>query len=284
MKHRLSLSGEAFPSLPTEFDAVGLVRPEFLLRSVGQHITREDGQRVVADYMHRLVADAGSLPIWYRCSDLWSDEAATLDGIDEVLVEENPIIGVRGLRRLLQYPRAFEMEIQTVRTAIRDAPNVHLIFPFVMDGEQFAKASEMVRDFGWTNRIGAMVEIPSAAILCSELVAAGASNLMIGLNDLSSLTLGVSRDPQAKTHPVVWDLIGQVGAACGDVEWGVAGSMTADVYRHAAASGVPYVTLHYAELPDLLGTDAQLLPDRGFVAQVKADTRRRFAAVRKSAS
>ena len=277
MERRLSLSGERFPTGVAGLDGIGLVRPEFLLRAAGEHITCAGVRSQMEDYLRGLIEDARGAPVWYRCTDLWSDEVNALAGVEEVVQEENPAIGLRGVRRHLRFQDSFRLEVEAVLSAVGAASNVHMLFPFVTDAEQFAIARDIVRDFGWTNRIGAMVEIPSAALCCEDLIQAGATNLLIGLNDLGSLTLGGARDHRAKLHPAVWALIGRLAAACGSVEWGVGGSMTPEILRRAEEFGVPYVTLHYAELPDLLGVDPELLPMRDFVAEVKAETRRRRA-------
>jgi phosphoenolpyruvate-protein kinase (PTS system EI component) len=276
MRQRLSLSGEIPPAAIMErFEGVGLIRSEYLVRSQGRFITRPEAQQHLADYLRKVATACPSGPIWYRTTELTSQEANTLDGVDRVYHEADFMKGRRGVRRALELPDAFETEVRVVAEVARDHPNLHLLLPFVRDAADFSFATALLERVDWPNRFGSMIEIPSALLETDKLISLGATNLMLGLNDLSSLLTGTSRqDQDMKLHPSVWWAVETLRDAAGPtVEWGVAGNLSQPVLERAEITGVPYVSMHYSELPQLLGVPADELPDLDLVKRTKAYTR-----------
>jgi hypothetical protein len=76
-----------------------------------------------------------------------------------------------------------------------------------------------------------------------------------------------------KLHPAVWWHIDRLHAVDGRTEWGLAGTLTPAILAAASHSGVPYVTVHYSELPDILGTDPRTLSDLNLVREIKTQCR-----------
>jgi signal transduction protein with GAF and PtsI domain len=283
-KVRLSLSGEHPSSdLLAGFDGIGLLRSEFILRKVRAYITLSRAQEALARYVADIAKAVYPAPLWYRTTDLWTDEANVLDGVDVVMAEWNPIVGFRGLRRGLRYPEAFRTEIGLVTEVAQSHPNLHVLFPFVGDADEFGQAVDVLDNCGWPNRFGSMVEVPSAALDVERLVQRGASNLLVGINDLTCLVRGADRGSgfDQKLHPAVWWHIDQLHAIDNRAEWGIGGTLTSEILAAAARNQVPYVTVHYAELPNVLGTDPATLPEIGLVPEIKKETRKLISAVKK---
>lgn len=276
MKVRLSLSGEdpTLGSLPC-FDGVGLVRGEFLLREMNSNILQVGMGDHLERYLHKISLKFASLPVWYRLADLWSDEARLLRGNADIGDEANPMLGLRGCRRGLKNIDHLRVEVDALIRAWSANHDIHLMFPFIRDAHEFKTMREVVRSLGWKGRIGSMIEIPSAAFCAKEIVDAGAENLMVGLNDLSCLLLGQERGGNAaKTHPAMEHILGMISkVAQSPVEWGVAGSMTKEIVTHLDKFPLSYVSVHYSELPELLGTPEECLPEVGHVAAVKKKDR-----------
>ncbi|MEU3563672.1 putative PEP-binding protein [Kitasatospora sp. NPDC006786] len=282
MRHLLSLSGEVPPaSLAARFDGIGLIRSEYVLRAEGHFITTAHAQRALAGYLAAVMASCPQAPVWYRTSEMTSQEANTLIGVDERYDEADFIKGRRGIRRALELPGAFETELRVVAEIAQDHPNLHLLVPFVRDASDFGFAVDMLDSAGWPNRFGSMVEIPSLLLDIPEVLAMGASNLLLGLNDLSSLLTGTSREftgTDMKLHPSVWSVVNRVREQVGtSSDWGVAGNFGKSVLERAEDAGVPYASEHYSELPALHGLDPDDLPDLDFVSRTKAFTRRQIA-------
>jgi pyruvate,water dikinase len=108
-----------------------------------------------------------------------------------------------------------------------------------------------VRRHGLTNRVGAMIEVPSAALCVGDFVDAGAACLVVGLNDLTGLVLGASRTAMDfdYSHPAIWHLVEYVWNVAQDrtVDFRIAGNYpdTLVTDRH----GIPLDawTVHYAD-------------------------------------
>ncbi len=273
MRLRIALSGESVtPETLNPFDGVGLLRSEFVLRRIRAEITEPDAAETVARYVAGVADAAAPGPVWYRSSDLWSDEANYLRGADPSISESNPIIGRRGQRR--RGPLATEIEVVT-RVA-RSHPNLHWLVPFAALPSEFEEVLSLLSAAGWPNRVGCMLEVPSAILDSSLFASAGATNLLVGLNDLTSLLFGAERNSELhnKLHPTLWRLIDSLHSLPAECEWGIAGSMSPDIIATARVHDVPYAAVHYSELPEVLGIAASSLPDLGLVAEIKGRRKR----------
>lgn len=275
MDFRVSLSGERADEPPVRsMSGVGLLRGEFLFRDREVYVTHAEACADLAKYVAAVCAAFADKPVWYRLSDFWSDEANVLAGNTHVLDETNPIIGVRGVRRILAYPDDACLEIDAVASVATRHANLHMLLPFVQDGDEMADAVHLCRQAGWRGRIGSMLEIPSAIFNATDIVKAGATNLLVGLNDLTSLLLARERGPnEMKLHSAVWKAIAMIEQTVGGMEWGIAGSLSRAIVERAQAHDIPYVSVHYAELPSVLGAPAAELADMDLVKRVKDKTR-----------
>jgi phosphoenolpyruvate-protein kinase (PTS system EI component) len=277
LRLRLALGGEAVDGLGVlPFEAVGLVRGEFILRERCESLRLPGAAAALARYLDRVAREFRGRDVWYRLADLWSDEAATLRGTPPHLREHNPMLGLRGIRRGLADPEILEVELSLLAELGRDHPNLHMLVPYVEDADQFALIAERAAAAGHPNRIGSMLEIPAALLDASSFVRAGATNLLIGLNDLSCLMLGRDRGPlEIKLHPTLWRVVEEVRQALPDIfDWGIAGKMNAAVLQRAKDAGVPYACVHYADASALAGLPAQAFPHADHVTRVKNITER----------
>jgi phosphoenolpyruvate-protein kinase (PTS system EI component) len=265
--------------LAERFSAVGMIRSEYLLREINQSITVASARQRVADYTRAVARLFAPAPVWYRTSEFTTEEANVMEGVDRRYVEADFMKGRRGLRRALELPAAFDLELRTVAEVARDLPNLHILVPFVRDADDFGFAVDALERAGWPNGFGSMVEIPSALLEIEKFVSAGATNLTLGLNDLTSLLIGTSRqDGDHKLHPSLWWAVDTLAAAVGSrCEWGIAGNLATPVLARAEQAKPDYVSLHYHELPTLIGIAPSELPDLGHVARTKELTRRRIA-------
>lgn len=279
MDIKISLSGESVNQyLVDKFSAVGMIRGEYLLRFNDEHITMKSCQDKLQEYVSSIAKAFYPKPVWYRCIELWSDEANTLQGNDLVLHETNPIVGLRGLRRAFQTKDTFETEINLIKEVAEEYDNLNIIFPFVGDADEFARGVNLLDRVKWPNRIGTMLEIPSAILDTPKFVKEGASNLMIGMNDLSCLMLGAARISgyDNKRHRAMWQAVDYVKQNAKGVEWGIAGNLNKEFIEEAKKKDVPYLSLHYFDLENTMGILPDLLPDKNFVRKTKDKTRARI--------
>ena len=131
----------------------------------------------------------------------------------ESLKEFNPMMGHRGSRLDITYPEIAVMQTNAIISAACNVkkegiePVVEIMLPLIMDKKEFVYIRNIVekeikrvlekRGMALSYQIGAMIEVPRAAILADEL-ASVCDFFSFGTNDLTQLTFGFSRDDAAK--------------------------------------------------------------------------------------
>lgn len=120
--------------------------------------------------------------------------------------EQNPMMGLRGVRLLLQRPELLVMQVRAIaratvalRAAGRD-PRPEIMVPFIADAAEFDEAARLIEqtlaEFNLSLPYGAMAEIPRFAEAAGEVAAQprAAAFLSFGTNDLTQFVWGFSRD------------------------------------------------------------------------------------------
>jgi pyruvate,orthophosphate dikinase len=127
--------------------------------------------------------------------------------------EDNPMLGIRGVRLAVMRPGLYAMQVRALLDAVRarhDAggrPIVEVMIPLTVSAAELALARSWVvaaaDELGVTDTllIGTMVETPRAALVADAL-ARVADFFSFGTNDLTQMTFGFSRDDvEAKMMP-----------------------------------------------------------------------------------
>jgi pyruvate,orthophosphate dikinase len=123
--------------------------------------------------------------------------------------EQNPMLGLRGIRLGILYPAIIDMQVRAILTAALDLQREgvdvrpEIMVPLVGHANEmkFAReriertAREVLQDAGAEvhHKIGTMIEIPRAALTADE-IARDAEFFSFGTNDLTQTTFGYSRD------------------------------------------------------------------------------------------
>ncbi|GAA4899770.1 pyruvate phosphate dikinase [Stackebrandtia albiflava] len=117
--------------------------------------------------------------------------------------EQNPMLGLRGVRLGLVIPGLYEMQVRAIAMAARQLradggdPRPEIMIPLVADAAELAlvrAATEAVlAEVGESAPVGTMIEVPRAAVTASE-IAAHADFFSFGTNDLTQMGWGFSRD------------------------------------------------------------------------------------------
>jgi phosphoenolpyruvate-protein phosphotransferase len=203
-------------------DGIGLYRTEFAF--VGDVLPDEDAQERI--YSEAAEAAQGR-PIIFRTLDVGGDKDVPLLGLEQ---EQNPFLGIRGVRFSLARPDLLAAQLRALgRTAAR-YPNVRVMVPMVTVLDELDQVRALVPDANY--ELGAMVEVPAAAILAAE-IAAAADFLSVGTNDLTQYVLAVDRTSERvatlydELNPAVLRLLHGIATAarqagtdvgvCGDV-------------------------------------------------------------------
>ena len=202
-------------------DGVGLFRTEFLYMEE-EELPTEDAQFAV---YRKLVEHMGNRPVVLRTLDIGGDKKLPCLPLPE---EPNPFLGKRALRLCFERKDLFCTQL---RAALRASAfgNLWIMFPMVGSMEDFRRAKELLlaccedlRQSGVPVAdhvpVGAMIEIPSIALLADKLVEE-ADFVSIGTNDLTQYLTASDRMNQSVAeyyqsyHPAVFRTIGIIADA-----------------------------------------------------------------------
>jgi phosphotransferase system enzyme I (PtsI) len=181
-------------------DGVGLYRTEFLfLRHKG--LPSEDEQ---FNAYRDVVLGMGGAPVTIRTLDLGADKADAAGLV--IRGEENPALGVRGVRLSLRHPAVFTTQIRAILRAACYGP-VRVLVPMVTQPDELIAVRTLFKlarqelkreniDLPEKLALGAMIEVPAAAINVRALLE-HADFLAIGTNDLAQYVLAADRGNDA---------------------------------------------------------------------------------------
>lgn len=189
----------------------------------------------LAQGIAKLAAPFHPKPVILRLSDFKSNEYAHLIGGAEFeLVEENPMLGLRGASRYTsdRYRDGFALECRAIRRVreVIGLRNLVVMVPFCRSPAEAGRVLAEMARHGLVRgedglQVYMMCEIPANIILAEEF-AAQFDGFSIGSNDLTQLVLGVDRD-SAELAPLF------------DERDAAVMRMIADVIRRAHACGIP---------------------------------------------
>ncbi len=135
----------------------------------------------------------------------------------EQLHESNPMLGHRGCRLSITYPEILDMQVTAIieaaircqKEGIKVLPEI--MHPLTIDRKELqileqqtrSVADNLIKQAGikLSYLVGTMIEIPRAALLADQL-AEVAEFFSFGTNDLTQMTLGLSRDDAGRFLPV----------------------------------------------------------------------------------
>ena len=213
-------------------EGIGLLRTELIFMA---HSQAPDVATQEAEY-RRVLDGLGGRPLVVRTLDVGGDKPLPYWPI---AAEENPFLGVRGVRLTLQRPQVMEDQLRALLRSAEGRP-LRIMFPMVGQIHEWREAKAMVErlleEIPVSDlQLGIMVEVPSAALLAPQL-AREVDFFSIGTNDLTQYTLAIDRGHPSLSaqadglHPAVLRLIDMtVRAAHAEGKWvGVCGELAAD--------------------------------------------------------
>ncbi|AJQ95112.1 phosphoenolpyruvate--protein phosphotransferase [Gynuella sunshinyii] len=224
-------------------EGVGLFRSEFIYMDHPQEPTIEQQQ---AEYARVLDGLGEGKPLIVRTLDIGGDKPLPYMPMDE---EENPFLGLRGIRLSLRYPRTLIHQLHALLRAAAGRP-LRIMFPMVTDIQEWrdikALFDQVVADYPDAQvELGIMIEVPSAAMM-ADIFAREVDFFSVGTNDLTQYALAIDRghpelSRQADSiHPAVLRLIDTtVRAAQQHGIWvGVCGELASDPLGAAILTGL----------------------------------------------
>jgi phosphotransferase system enzyme I (PtsP) len=216
-------------------EGVGLYRSEFPFLVRDTFPTEEEQFQIYI----RIAEAMGGREVTFRALDIGGDKLLSYQEGDE---EENPFLGMRGIRFLLRNKDIFSEQLRAMLRA-GAGHNTRIMFPLISSVDEFLEARQLVQDcmkaleqrgvaYNAETKLGIMVELPSAVTQAEDFTRE-VDFMSIGTNDLIQYTLAVDRTNAMVSrlylsyHPAILRAIEHVAAVgkkhgtdisiCGDI-------------------------------------------------------------------
>jgi phosphotransferase system enzyme I (PtsI) len=252
-------------------EGVGLFRTELCFLDRRDEPEVDEQAKIYGEVLDAFAGDNRYVVV--RTLDAGSDKPIAFATLED---EENPALGVRGLRLSVNNPGLLERQLDGIAAAASaSGTQTWVMAPMVATVAEARDFAAQVRDRGL--QAGIMVEVPSAALLADRMLEE-VDFLSIGTNDLTQYAMAADRLASDLAHltdpwqPAVLQLI-QTTATAGQRAGkpvGVCGEAAADPHLAVALVGMGITSLSMAPAA-VRAVGAQL-------SAVSTDTCRRAAA------
>jgi phosphotransferase system enzyme I (PtsI) len=235
-------------ALLNKADGIGLYRTEFTF-SIRSAFPTEDEQ---FEFLERAAERMHPRKLVFRLVDLGGDKILPYFPLPP---SRNPSLAERGIRLLLRHLDVLKTQLRAFLRVSARHP-VHILLPVVVGVEDVRQLREVLRQvqhelsvegkpFNPAIPIGAMIEVPSAALMTRTL-AKEVDFLSLGTNDLVQYVLAADREDESTAsyyqplHPAVLHLIDTVveGARSAGCDLAICGEMAGDPLHTALLLGL----------------------------------------------
>lgn len=224
--------------LKHDSEGIGLFRSEFLF--LGREGCPSEDEQFEA---YRQVAEGlDGKKVIIRTMDIGADKQVGYFGLDP---EENPALGLRGIRICIDRPDLFSTQLRAIYRASVFG-NIAIMFPMIIsvwEVERCKELAKQVRDelvkegikIGDV-QLGIMIETPASVMIADQL-AKLVDFFSVGTNDLTQYTLAIDRQNSKLKpfydahHPAVIEMLRMIAdAAKRNGIWaGICGELAADL-------------------------------------------------------
>jgi pyruvate,water dikinase len=201
------------PERLSTWDGIGVVSSDAILHMLGltfeEVVARglaDEYVDVLAEGMERIARAAGNRPVLFRLHDSDPHPVHQLHPRHK-RPEPNPVLGYRGLHKLLKQPELLALELRALQhLAEQGMHNFALVLPMVRGKKEviaFQKqleSSALARVF--TPPLWVSCETPAVAILAEELCSTGIAGMFIDVSRLSRLVSGVDHENYQMVHEI----------------------------------------------------------------------------------
>lgn len=219
-------------------EGIGLFRTEFIYLSKSDYPDEEE-QFVI---YKEAAENSYKREVVIRTLDIGSDKKADYFNLDD---EENPALGLRGIRLCLEREDIFKTQLRALLRASAFGP-ISIMFPMIGTADEAGKTLNILDEvkedlktkgiaFNENVKLGTMIETP-AAVMEADALAGMFDFFSVGSNDLTQFTLAADRQNKESAkyynpkHPAVLKLIEKtIEAAHGkNIKVTICGELAAD--------------------------------------------------------
>lgn len=179
-------------------DGIGLFRTEFMLMNVNTIPDEKAQYSIYCEALHAL----GGKTFTIRTLDIGADKELPCLSQN---IEDNPALGLRGIRYTLAHPELFKTQIRAILRAANHGP-IRLMFPMVNQVEELDQIFQLITECQDALRkeekaygklsYGIVVETPAAVLNLASMLPR-LDFVSIGTNDLTQYTMAADRtNPQ----------------------------------------------------------------------------------------
>ncbi len=220
-------------------DGIGLFRTEFVFLGESYYPSEEKQFEIYKNVLEKM----DGKKVVFRTLDVGADKAAAYMKTEH---EENPALGIRGIRFSLANPKFFKTQIRAILRAGLYG-KAAIMFPMITSLDEVKKAKGIIKEvlndlersgekYAQSIEIGIMIETPAAVMISDEL-ASEVDFFSIGTNDLAQYSFAIDRfkdgEIQEKDsyYPVLMRMIEKTVESAKKKRIGVCicGEMAADV-------------------------------------------------------
>ena len=278
-------------------EGVGLLRTEFMFLT-GTQQPSEDEQTAAIEAVSRAL---DGRPLTVRTLDIGGDKQPAYLSLEH---EQNPFLGVRGIRLCLEQPELFLPQLRAILRAANSGA-VSVMIPMVSRIEEIVQVRRALAaahaelearsvEHRWPLPLGIMIETP-AAVLLADKMAAACDFFSIGSNDLTQYIMAAERGNERlhtvadPLHPAVLRAISRTRQAADNagIPCSVCGEMATTAEGAAALIGLgirklsmngPAIAGIKAHIRTLHAADLEAAAARGLDTVSADQARREFAA------